>query len=74
MTIPGPDNWPGICTTGKKQSPIDIVTEDATRADLGALKFERYDFAFSGTLSNNGHSGKSKRDYVAITHTWNHEL
>lgn len=54
----GPQNWPGICTTGKKQSPIDIVTEDAIRIDLGALKFDRYDYAFIGTLTNTGHSGK----------------
>lgn len=54
----GPDNWPGMCTTGKKQSPIDIVTEDAVRFDLGALKFDRYDFAFSGMIINTGHSGK----------------
>ncbi|KAL0114660.1 hypothetical protein PUN28_011745 [Cardiocondyla obscurior] len=51
-----PQNWPGVCKTGKKQSPIDIVTEDAIRTDLGALKFDRYDFAFTGTLVNNGHS------------------
>ncbi|CAL1682740.1 unnamed protein product [Lasius platythorax] len=52
----GPKSWPGMCTTGKKQSPIDIVTEDAIRIDLGALKFDRYDFAFSGTMINNGHT------------------
>lgn len=52
----GPNKWPGLCQTGKKQSPIDIVTEDAIRKDLGALKFIRYDFAFDGTLTNNGHS------------------
>lgn len=54
----GPENWPGICKTGKKQSPINIVTEDAIRIDLGALKFNRYDFAFPSTLINTGHSGK----------------
>ncbi|XP_077262128.1 LOW QUALITY PROTEIN: carbonic anhydrase [Temnothorax americanus] len=52
----GPENWPGICTTGKKQSPIDIVTDDAIRIDLGALKTYRYDFAFPSTLINTGHS------------------
>ncbi|XP_018354214.1 PREDICTED: carbonic anhydrase 2-like isoform X1 [Trachymyrmex septentrionalis] len=52
----GPENWPGICMTGKKQSPIDIVTEDAIRVDLGALKFHRYDFAFPSTMINTGHS------------------
>jgi len=54
----GPKNWPGVCSTGSKQSPIDIITEDAVRTDLGALKFHRYDFAFSSSLINNGHSGE----------------
>ncbi|XP_072760436.1 carbonic anhydrase-like [Anoplolepis gracilipes] len=52
----GPENWPGICKTGKKQSPIDIVTEDAIKTNLGALKFDGYDLAFPATLKNNGHS------------------
>jgi len=54
----GPKNWTGSCTTGKKQSPIDIVTDDAIRIDLGALKFNRYDFAFPSIIINTGHSGK----------------
>jgi len=54
----GPKNWPGMCTTGNRQSPIDIITEDAVRTDLGALKFNRYDFAFASTLINTGHSGE----------------
>lgn len=53
----GPKHWPGLCITGNKQSPINIVTEDTIKTDLGALKFIRYDFAFSGTIINNGHSG-----------------
>ncbi|KAL6427637.1 hypothetical protein ACFW04_008836 [Cataglyphis niger] len=62
----GPKSWPGMCRTGKKQSPIDIVTEDAIRIDLGALKFDRYDFAFSGTLTNNGHTIQVKLHGVPI--------
>jgi len=54
----GPENWPGLCITGKKQSPIDIVTDDAIRIDLGALKFNRYDFAFPSIIINTGHTGK----------------
>ncbi|XP_015114974.1 putative carbonic anhydrase 3 isoform X3 [Diachasma alloeum] len=52
----GPDNWGPTCTTGKHQSPIDIVSEDAIKDDLGSLKFIRYDFAYEGKLLNNGHS------------------
>ncbi|XP_029162999.1 carbonic anhydrase-like [Nylanderia fulva] len=61
-----PKSWPGICRTGKEQSPINIVTDDAIRTDLGALKFDRYDFAFSATLSNTGHSIQIKLDGVPI--------
>ncbi|XP_011162244.1 putative carbonic anhydrase 3 isoform X2 [Solenopsis invicta] len=62
----GPENWPGICKTGKRQSPINIVTEDAIRRDLGALKFNRYDFAFPATLFNNGHSVEVRLDGVPL--------
>lgn len=62
-----------MCTTGKRQSPIDIVTEDAIRIDLGPLKFNRYDFAFFGTLINNGHSGKQIHcnNYIVICYCFN---
>ncbi|CAL7948701.1 unnamed protein product [Xylocopa violacea] len=52
----GPVRWPGLCMTGKKQSPINIATENTIKIDLGALKFKRYDFAFYGKVTNNGHS------------------
>lgn len=62
----GPKSWPGICTTGKKQSPINIVTDNVIRTDLGALKFDRYDFAFSSMLINNGHTIQIKLHGVPI--------
>ncbi|KAL6427641.1 hypothetical protein ACFW04_008838 [Cataglyphis niger] len=52
----GPSNWPGICATGKKQSPIDIVTANAVKSDFAAVKFNRYNLAYPATLENNGHS------------------
>ncbi|XP_028520342.1 carbonic anhydrase 6-like isoform X3 [Apis cerana] len=52
----GPTYWPGLCVTGKKQSPINIVTEDTINTDIGELKFIRYDFAFECKITNNGHS------------------
>lgn len=52
----GPENWPGICITGKKQSPIDISTEDAVKIDLGPLNFDRYNVSFRASLENDGHS------------------
>ncbi|KAK2586534.1 hypothetical protein KPH14_011426 [Odynerus spinipes] len=52
----GPDKWPGLCQTGKKQSPINIISESAIKKDLGDLKFIRYDYAFLGKVINNGHT------------------
>ncbi|XP_053989539.1 carbonic anhydrase 1-like [Hylaeus volcanicus] len=54
--IHGPPHWPGLCATGKKQSPINIMSEETIKADLGALKFIRYDFAATGEITNNGHA------------------
>lgn len=53
----GPTHWPGICTTGAKQSPINIVTADTVKADLDQLKFIRYDEPADVKVVNNGHSG-----------------
>ncbi|XP_068987560.1 carbonic anhydrase 6-like isoform X1 [Bombus flavifrons] len=52
----GPEHWPGLCTTGKRQSPINIATEDIVKTDLGPLKFIRYNTGFNGKITNNGHS------------------
>ncbi|XP_029163002.1 carbonic anhydrase 2-like [Nylanderia fulva] len=60
----GPENWPGICTTGKKQSPINIVTKDVVKSDLGALKFDQYNLAFPATMKNDGHSVDIRLDGV----------
>lgn len=74
LDIAGPDYWPGVCQTGRKQSPINIVSDEAVKTDLGPLKFVRYDFAYTGTLTNTGHSGESvilkkmKKRKECITH------
>lgn len=52
----GPEKWSGICQTGKEQSPIDVVTENAIKKDLGDLKFVEYECQCSGTVINNGHT------------------
>ncbi|GAB1859234.1 Carbonic anhydrase 3 isoform X1 [Camponotus japonicus] len=56
----GPENWPGICTTGKKQSPIDISTKDAIKINFGPVNFGRYDMSFYATVKNNGHTVEIK--------------
>lgn len=52
----GPDKWPGLCQTGKYQSPIDIVLKNAVKKDLGDLKYIRYNASYSGKVINNGHT------------------
>jgi len=52
----GPEYWPGVCQTGTKQSPINIISDDTVKTDLGPLKFVRYDFAYTGSLTNTGHT------------------
>lgn len=51
-----PQNWPGTCRSGKRQSPINIEPDTAINTDIGSLKFVRYDFAFTGQIKNTGHT------------------
>ena len=59
FSIPGPGNWGGECGTGKRQSPIDINSTNATFDEsLGTFTLNNYnkilDVTFRG--SNNGHA------------------
>lgn len=53
----GPDEWGGICQSGKKQSPIDINADRVVKT-----KFPQFEFSetFLGKsilkVANNGHS------------------
>ncbi|XP_076287660.1 carbonic anhydrase 2 [Lasioglossum baleicum] len=51
-----PEHWPGLCTNGKKQSPIDIVRENTVKKDLRPLEFLKYEHAATGVVANNGHT------------------
>ncbi len=57
----GPGNWPGVCSTGSEQSPIDVVeAEEASDADLPDIAFayagDDGTTAITGTLHDTGHA------------------
>ena len=58
-SLSGPANWAGVCSTGKRQSPIDITSTETTHdKGLGAFTLKNYDRKLKKTFtgSNNGHS------------------
>ena len=52
------DKWHGACTSGQKQSPINVITKDVKcNTSLTALQLSNEYFEhISGTFKNNGHS------------------
>ena len=61
LVLSGPKNWGGICETGRKQSPIDIMTE-TTEYDrsLGGFTLLKYETTHSQNFTsfNNKHTLK----------------
>lgn len=51
--------WPGVCQTGKRQSPINIVkvdvVEDPTLHKLQAVNYNETRTGSNYSISNNGH-------------------
>ena len=55
----GPSNWSGICSTGKRQSPIDIKSTEVTfDKGLGEFTLKNYDRKLNKTFtgSNTGYA------------------
>ncbi len=51
------EEWGGTCTTGKKQSPIDIITSEVKKdPELGQLEFNDWTSNHNGDFNNTGHS------------------
>ena len=58
LYVLGPDNWPGVCKNGTRQSPIDIKSSEAVYDKaLGEFELKNYDkkLTLNFTVSNNGH-------------------
>jgi len=61
LPISGPSKWTGTCASGKKQSPIDIKSANATFDEgLGEFTLKNYDKLeeVNFTASNDGHAMK----------------
>jgi len=55
----GPDKWGGSCNTGTSQSPINILTKNATEVKEKQFIFNGYDVTpKTAELTNNGHAAK----------------
>lgn len=52
------DEWPGVCTTGQRQSPINVITRNVhCNAYLSPLQFSNeYCRPMSGNWENKGHA------------------
>lgn len=55
----GDENWGGMCNTGRRQSPIDLVKEAAVAGKFTGFVFQNYDTPMkSPVIVNNGHSSE----------------
>lgn len=50
-------DWPGMCRTGKKQSPIDIRSGDVQRVNMTELRFHNYDRTGQFCVTATGNTG-----------------
>jgi carbonic anhydrase len=53
------ENWGGMCSTGRRQSPVDLVKEAAVAGKYTGFVFQNYDTPMrSVVIVNNGHSSE----------------
>lgn len=50
------EKWPGVCSTGKLQSPINLLQKASTEKSFNAFQFNNYDKSYPVTMKNNKHS------------------
>ena len=56
-TLQGGD-WDGICRTGKKQSPVDVISNDTIKASFEPFNFQNYNQEINVKISNSHHTVK----------------
>ncbi|XP_021931907.1 carbonic anhydrase 2 isoform X5 [Zootermopsis nevadensis] len=52
----GPDEWPGMCQVGARQSPVDLDPKTAVPGHFESLVLLNYDRKTVGNVTNNGHT------------------
>jgi carbonic anhydrase len=60
ILFPGPSDWPGMCQSGSRQSPIDLDPETTVPGRFMPLVLLNYDRKLKANVTNNGHTGKSE--------------
>lgn len=54
-----PENWEGMCDSGRRQSPIDLNYKAAVKGIYPELMFHGYDeILLNASVVNTGHTGK----------------
>jgi carbonic anhydrase len=56
----GPDEWPGMCQAGARQSPVDLDPKTVVPGHFEPLVLLNYDRKMAANMTNNGHTGKSE--------------
>lgn len=51
------DQWPEVCGSGQKQSPIDLRTDDADRVNVTELRFHHCNTTGPFNVTGDGKSG-----------------
>ena len=53
------EDWGGICSSGKRQSPVDLAVDASVRGEFNSFIFHNYDAPMKNpNVINNGHSSK----------------
>jgi carbonic anhydrase len=53
------EDWGGMCTAGKRQSPIDLAHDAAIKGWYPGFIFQNYETPMKNpSIVNNGHSSK----------------